>query len=233
MDQLGGSQADHMLPPNNISSYSSSLWDSTLSKYWLWRLSQHVCVVTATVWKETQSPSDWSMTHFILSKLPCGWRERKGIGGTKAVSWWVWLRLNPGTLWGLPFQRTLIEQGELACLLTGLSCAAHAHQWEAGDRHTILIAQCVCLCGVCDCVSNWQQEAPAWFVLQPWLGRLFIDIFCGSRRAGCASVRLWGQKMSIQQLKRDHCRAKQPPLPLSFLCPPLILPRHLSISVSI
>lgn len=129
MDQLGGSQADHMLLPinlkNNLFSFSSSLWDSTLSKYWLGRLSQHVCVVTAIVCRETQSPSDWSMTHFILSKLPCGWRGR-GHGGTKAVSWWVWLWLNPGTLWGLPFQRTLIQQGELACLLTGLP-VQHMH----------------------------------------------------------------------------------------------------------
>lgn len=94
-----------------------SLGLNTLSKQWSWkRLSQHVCVVTAT---ETQSPSDWSMTHFILSKLPCGCRE-SGHGGAKAVSWCFWLQLSPGTLWGLPFQRTLIEQGELACLLTCL-----------------------------------------------------------------------------------------------------------------
>lgn len=115
------------------------------------RLSQHVCVVTAT---ETQSPSDWSMTHFILSILPCGCRER-GHGGTKAVSWCFWLRLNPGTLWGFTISKDPHWAGRISLSANMPSCAAHAHQGEAGDRHTVLIAQCVCvfMCGVCLCVQ--------------------------------------------------------------------------------
>lgn len=140
--------------------------------------SQQPCVLFSQT--QAQSPSDccW-MTQFSLSKVPCDWRK-----GTIAVSWWVWLRLIPGSSLCLPIQGSLIQQRSISLSanlspLYGALCTlcTHSH-WEAGALHTILISQCECVC-VYVCVANWQHEPTKAVCFAPWMGKLFIDIFCG------------------------------------------------------
>lgn len=98
IEQLGSSQADRIfffLPLYLFLLSFLPLALANVSKQRSWKDFLNISlffVVTARICGEAQSASDrcCSLTHFILSKVPCDCRR-----GTKAVSWWVLAQAKP------------------------------------------------------------------------------------------------------------------------------------------
>lgn len=157
-----------------------SLSLASVSKQRWWKDS--LCFVfTATFCAEAQKPFWLLLKPDPLYSVQGPLRLESGdysckLGGLARANPWKFIILANSK--GASFSR-----GALACLLTCLPCKAHCTHTAVrgrGSPHHINLTVCVCVYTVCVCVwPAGSRNQPRQFVLQPWMGKLFIDIFCG------------------------------------------------------